>query len=95
MDCCDATQLAKIREGLDLAANAAKTTGYPVVVGEFGAYSKAPAAARLRYLQAMRSEMASRQLPWMYWELASGFGLYDPVAHAWRADLVKALYGNP
>ena len=95
VDCCDATQLAKIREGLDLAANAAKTTGYPVVVGEFGAYSKAPAAARLRYLQAMRSEMASRQLPWMYWELASGFGLYDPVAHAWRADLVKALYGNP
>lgn len=95
VDCCDATQLARIREGLDLAAAAAKSTGYPVVVGEFGAYSKAPAAARLRYLQAMRAEMASRQLPWMYWELASGFGLYDPVAHAWRADLVKALYGTP
>lgn len=95
VDCCDTTQLARIREGLDLAAAAAKSTGYPVVVGEFGAYSKAPAAARLRYLQAMRAEMASRQLPWMYWELASGFGLYDPVAHAWRADLVKALYGTP
>lgn len=95
VDCCDATQLARIREGLDLAAAAAKSTGYPVVVGEFGAYSKAPAAARLRYLQAMRAEMASRQLPWMYWELASGFGLYDPVAHVWRADLVKALYGTP
>jgi endoglucanase len=95
IDCCDATQLAKIREGLDLAVAGAKAMGYPVVVGEFGAYSKAPAAARLRYLQAMRSEMAARQLPWMYWELASGFGLYDPAAHAWRAELVKALYGNP
>lgn len=95
VDCCDTTQLARIREGLDLAAAAAKSTGYPVVVGEFGAYSKASAAARLRYLQVMRAEMAARQLPWMYWELASGFGLYDPVAHAWRADLVRALYGTP
>ena len=93
MDCCDAAQLAKIREGLDLAANEAKRLGYPVVVGEFGAYSRAPQAARVRYLQTMRAEMAARELPWMYWELASGFGLYDPQAHAWRTDLVRALYG--
>ncbi len=93
VDCCDATQLAKIREGLDLAANEAKRLGYPVVVGEFGAYSRAAPAARVRYLKAMRAEMAARQLPWMYWELASGFGLYDPQAHAWRTDLVQALYG--
>ncbi len=94
VDCCDATQLAKIREGLDLAANAGKSLGYPVVVGEFGAYSRAAQAARVRYLKAMRTEMAARQLPWMYWELASGFGLYDPVTHAWRTELVQALYGN-
>lgn len=93
VDCCDATQLAKIREGLDLAANEGKRLGYPVVVGEFGAYSRAAPAARVRYLQTMRTEMAGRQLPWMYWELASGFGLYDPQAHAWRTDLVQALYG--
>ncbi|MGQ3053034.1 MAG: glycoside hydrolase family 5 protein [Roseateles sp.] len=93
VDCCDATQLARLREGLDLAANEARRLGYPVVVGEFGAYSRAAPAARVRYLQAMRAEMASRQLPWMYWELASGFGLYDPQAHAWRTDLVQALYG--
>lgn len=94
VDCCDATQLAKIREGLDLAANEGKRLGYPVVVGEFGAYSRAALAARVRYLKAMRTEMAARQLPWMYWELASGFGLYDPQAHAWRTDLVQALYGS-
>ncbi|MCE4556646.1 glycoside hydrolase family 5 protein [Roseateles cellulosilyticus] len=94
VDCCDATQLAKIREGLDLAISEGRRLGYPVVVGEFGAYSKAAIGARVRYLQAIRSEMAARQLPWMYWELASGFGLYDPVAHAWRAELVNALYGT-
>ena len=42
----------------------------------------------------MRSEMATRQLPWIYWELASGFGLYDPVAHAWRPELTTALFGH-
>ncbi|WP_457323057.1 glycoside hydrolase family 5 protein [Roseateles sp. P5_E11] len=94
VDCCDAAQLAKIREGLDLAANEGKRLGYPVVVGEFGAYSRAALGARVRYLKAMRAEMAARQLPWMYWELASGFGLYDPQAHAWRTDLVQALYGT-
>lgn len=93
VDCCDTAQLAKIREGLDLAAAAGKSLDYPVVVGEFGAYSRAAQAARVRYLKAMRAEMAARQLPWMYWELAAGFGLYDPVAHAWRTDLVQALYG--
>jgi endoglucanase len=93
VDCCDATQLAKIREGLDLAANEGKRLGYPVVVGEFGAYSRAALPARMRYLQTLRTEMAARQLPWMYWELASGFGLYDPQAHAWRPELVQALYG--
>lgn len=93
VDCCDATQLAKIREGLDLAANEAQRLGYPLVVGEFGAYEKAPAAARVRYLGAMRTEMAARHMPWMYWELAAGFGLYDPKAHAWRTDLAQALYG--
>ena len=94
VDCCDATQLAKIREGFDLAANAGKSLGYPVVVGEFGAYSRAALGPRVRYLKAMRAEMAARQLPWMYWELAAGFGLYDPQAHAWRTDLVQALYGS-
>lgn len=94
VDCCDATQLAKIREGLDLATNEGRRLGYPVVVGEFGAYSRAAPGARVRYLKAMRAEMATRQLPWMYWELAAGFGLYDPQAHAWRTDLVQALYGN-
>ena len=28
---------------------------------------------------------------WAYWEMASGFGAYDPVAHQWREDLLKAL----
>ena len=46
----------------------------------------------MRYLKAFRSLAAERGLPWMYWELASGFGVYDPVAHAFRPEIYSALY---
>jgi endoglucanase len=93
VDCCDAAQLAKMREMFDLAVSEARRVGYPVFVGEFGAYEKAPLAARVRYLRAFRQMAEERDLPWMYWELASGFGLYDPVARRFRPALKDALFG--
>jgi endoglucanase len=35
-----------------------------------------------------------RSLPWVYWELASGFGVYDPAAGRFRDDVLAALYGR-
>jgi endoglucanase len=93
MDCCDDAQQQRITALLDTAAQEARRMGYPVFVGEFGAYSKAPQDARLRYLRFMRDAMATRELPWFYWELAAGFGVYDPVARSLRTDMTEALYG--
>jgi endoglucanase len=93
VDCCDAAALKRITEPLDIAVREAARLAYPVFVGEFGAYEKAPTAARVRYLRVMRDEMAKRQLPWFYWELASGFGVYDPVAMRYRQELKDALFG--
>jgi endoglucanase len=28
---------------------------------------------------------------WAYWEMAAGFGVYDPNTHLWHDDLLKAL----
>lgn len=95
LDCCDADQLRRIREPLDLAVRESKRLGYPVFVGEFGAYSKAPHAARLRYLRAIGQALRERQLPAVYWELASGFGLYDPATRRMRSELRAALEGQP
>jgi endoglucanase len=92
LDCCDARQLGRIIEPLEIARQWRDRHGYPVVVGEFGAYSKAPAAARSSYLTAIRREMEQRQLPWMYWELAAGFGVYDPAARAFRPEIFEPLY---
>jgi endoglucanase len=94
VDCCNAALLKRMTEPLDLTVRERERLGYPIFVGEFGAFEKAPAGARLRYLQAMRSEMARRQLPWFYWELASGFGIYDPAANAYRSALKEALFGS-
>ena len=92
LDCCDAKQLGRIIEPLEIARQWRDDNGYPVVVGEFGAYGKAPAAARSRYLSAVRREMEQRQLPWMYWELAAGFGVYDPAARSFRPEIFEPLY---
>ena len=92
LDCCDARQLGRIVAPLEMARQWREQHGYPVVVGEFGAYGKAPAEARRRYLTAIRREMEQRQLPWMYWELAAGFGVYDPAARAFRPEVFEPLF---
>jgi endoglucanase len=44
----------------------------------------------------MREEIALRGFSWAYWELAAGFGVYDPVTKAFRKPLLEALFlGKP
>jgi endoglucanase len=89
--CCDAAQRVEALRGLDLAVQWSKDNRYPVHVGEFGAYSAAPLDSRLAYMRLMRESMEVRKLPWTYWELASGFGIYDPLTNTWRESLRDAL----
>ena len=77
---------------LDQATRWAAEHKVPLIMGEFGAYSKARTAARSRYLAAIRREMEQRRLPWIYWELAAGFGVYDPAARAFRPEIFEPLY---
>ena len=93
VSCCDGAQQAEALALLDLAAAEGRRRGYPVLVGEFGAYSKAALDARVRYLRFMRDAMEARAMPWMAWELASGFGIYDPAERRMRPELFEALFG--
>lgn len=92
--CCDAAQTQTITRLLDTAQTQAKAKGYPVFVGEFGAYSQAALASRVNYLSTMRQQMAQRGMPWTYWELAAGFGVYDPAQNQFRPEITQALYGT-
>jgi endoglucanase len=91
--CCDATQLAQMRGPLDTALAWSLRHRYPIYLGEFGAYGKADMAARATYTRRLRDEAERRGFSWAYWELASGFGVYDPAARAWREPLKNALLG--
>lgn len=94
VSCCDAAQTQTINQLLNTAQNQARAKGYPVFVGEFGAYSTAPLLSRVEYLSTMRQQMAQRGMSWTYWELAAGFGVYDPVQNQFRPEITQALYGG-
>ena len=76
---------------LQEAASWGKTNQRPIFVGEFGAYSKGDLTSRVRWTAFVRGDLEQRGLSWGYWEFGAGFGIYDPSAKAWRADLLRAL----
>ena len=88
--CCSQAQRAEIVRPLEIALTWSAGR-WPLWVGEFGAYGKAPDADRLRYTRFAREAMESRGIPWAYWELASGFGIWDPDSGRWREELRDAL----
>ena len=75
----------------DLVANWAERQNVRVLLGEFGAYSKAPQDSRIRWTTFVREQAEARGFAWAYWEFNAGFGVYDPNAKVWRKDLLKAL----
>ncbi len=57
----------------------------PLFVGEFGAYSRADLTARQLYTRAVREAAAAHGFGWCYWELASGFGIYNATTGRFNA----------
>jgi endoglucanase len=90
--CCDATQIADITRPLDVA-KAWAGNRWPLWLGEFGAYERAPYDSRVRYTRIVRDEVEKRGITWAYWELASGFGIWNPSTRTWRTELRDALVG--
>jgi endoglucanase len=84
-------QKAEITRNFDLVAEWAQQNDVRILLGEFGAYSKAPHDSRLRWTEFVSREAERHGFAWSYWEFASGFGVYDPNAAIWREDLLKAL----
>ena len=82
---------AEITRHFDSVADWARRRRIRILLGEFGAYSRADMASRVRWTEFVRSEAERHGFAWAYWEFASGFGIYDPDAKVWREDLLRAL----
>ncbi len=89
--CCNEEQRGRIAHGLDTAQAWGQRNGYPIWLGEFGAFNKAPMPSRIMYTQIVRSEAEKRGINWAYWEFGSGFGIYNPHTDRWNQDLLDAL----
>lgn len=82
----------QITNELDTAVQWAREHGnIPLLLGEFGAYSKADMNSRVRWTHFVAREAEKRGIAWCYWEFCAGFGVYDPVENKWREDLLNAL----
>ena len=82
----------QIIDELDIATRwAAEHNNVSLLLGEFGAYSKADMASRVRWTYFVAREAERRNIAWCYWEFCSGFGAYDPEENDWREELLNAL----
>jgi endoglucanase len=91
--CCTAAQAAEVTQAMDVAKQWAGTR-WPLWMGEFGSYEKAPYDSRIRWTRLVRDEAEKRGIAWAYWEMASGFGIWNPANKTWRTELRDALTGQ-
>ena len=86
-----ADERKKLADDFAVADAWAKENRRPLYVGEFGAFDKADMASRAAWTGAVRAEAERLGMPWAYWEFASSFGCFDPIAHRWKKPLLEAL----
>jgi endoglucanase len=84
-------QTKKLRDDFDRVQRWAEREKRPVLLGEFGAYSRADQATRIAWTRAVREQAEARGYAWAYWELASSFGVLEPLSLQWRRPLLEAL----
>ena len=89
--CCDAAQRKMVTDAFDAARKWNQEHGYPLHLGEFGAYEAADMKSRENYTRMVRQEAERRGFGWAYWEFASSFGVYSPKTGTWVEPIRRAL----
>jgi endoglucanase len=69
--------------------------GYPVHLGEFGAYIKADPASRANFYTAFRKAAESEKLGWCIWDWSANFRYWDKKNNAPLPGMHAALFGKP
>ncbi|HEX3998484.1 MAG TPA: glycoside hydrolase family 5 protein [Pirellulales bacterium] len=83
-----------VSSDLDTAISWAVKNRRPIYLGEFGAYHKADAESRARWIRFVADEAAKRKMGIGYWEFCSGFGIFNPATDRWDEPLEAALLGK-
>ena len=84
----DYTELNRNFDGVQAWA---KAHDRPILLGEFGAYDKAPMASRVKYTSAVARAAEARGWAWAYWQFDNDFIVYDIDKDQWVEPIHHAL----
>ncbi|MBK8023256.1 MAG: glycoside hydrolase family 5 protein [Chloroflexi bacterium] len=79
------SEKAEMQRHFATAAAWSAENGVPLLLGEFGVYSRADLDARLLWTAAVRESAEANGIAWCYWEFGAGFGLYDVSRREYNA----------
>jgi len=68
--------------------------GYPVHLGEFGAYTKADPQSRANFYGAFRRAAEAQKLGWCIWDWSANFRYWDQAAGQPLPGMHEALFGK-
>ncbi len=80
-----------IEERLDRAAAWSARRQVPLLLGEFGSIITADPVSRQRWTAFVARQAEKRNIPWLYWQFCSDFGVYDSQQQSWDANLLQSL----
>jgi len=69
----------------------AKEHNRPILLGEFGAYDKAPMESRVRYTEFLVRTAEASGWSWAYWQFDGDFILWDMKRDTWVEPILHAL----
>lgn len=84
-------QIKYLQERFDKVQKWAEENDVRVLLGEFGITKEAPRESRKLWIETVRKEAEKRNFAWAYWELASGFGIYDATTGSWDEETLNSL----
>ncbi|MEM7457809.1 MAG: hypothetical protein AAF456_26040, partial [Planctomycetota bacterium] len=84
-------QVNNIRLAFEKAAQWSNARNLPLHLGEFGSFEEGSMPSRVRWTTSIRQMIDGMNLDWSYWELAAGFGVYDPANDEFRPELTRSL----
>ncbi len=82
---------AKLASDFETYAAWERTHGRPILLGEFGAFERAPLPSRVAWDGAVAQAARSRGWAWDYWQFDHDFALFDAVAQRWNRPILEAL----
>ncbi|MGZ5469203.1 MAG: glycoside hydrolase family 5 protein [Candidatus Aminicenantales bacterium] len=86
-----AAEIKRLEDDFDRVQDWSEANGRPILLGEFGAYDKAPMESRVRWTAAVARAAEARGWAWTYWQFDSDFIVYDIDKDRWVEPLLRAL----